>query len=125
MSVGEQAYVFAWMTACGVALGAAYDVLGAMRRILRAGSILTGLLDMLYGLGCGAVVVVLALYLCVEAYRLYVLLGIGAGMGIYAGLIGIPVRILASHIRKSVKKSRMMEEKYQNDAGECEDPANN
>lgn len=124
MSAAEQAYVFAWMTACGAALGAAYDALGAARRVLRAGGVMTGLLDVLYGLGCGAGVIGLALYLRVEAYRLYVLLGVGAGMGLYAGLIGMPVRVLASRIRKSVKKSRMMEEKCQNDAGECKDPAN-
>ena len=117
MTVGEQARVFAAMLACGAALGAFYDGLALVRRMLRAGAVLTGVVDMGYGLCCGAVVAYLALCLRTEAFRMYVLLGAALGVGLYMGVIGMPVRILDAHIRKCVKKSRKMEEKYRDDAG--------
>lgn len=118
MTVREQAYVFALMTACGVALGAVYDALKLARWTLSAGGALTGVLDVLYGLSCGAGVILLALRLGTDAFRLYVFVGAALGMALYAGFIGMPVRILAGHVRKRVKKSRKVEEKCQNDAGE-------
>ncbi|MBR3795041.1 MAG: hypothetical protein IKK34_03280 [Clostridia bacterium] len=124
MTVGEQAYVFAVMTAGGAALGMLYDVLALLRCALRAGGLLNGVLDGVYGLGCGVSAVLLALRMQAEAFRLYVLLGILLGLALYMGMIGAPVRVLAANIRMRVKKSRKMEEKCQNDAGKWETRAN-
>ncbi len=124
MTVREQACVFAAMIAGGAALGVLYDALTLVRRLLRAGAVMTGALDMAYGLCCGAGVVCLALRLRAEAFRLYVLLGAALGIALYMGVIGMPVRILDAHIRRNVKKSRKVEEKCQNDAGKRESRAN-
>lgn len=124
MIVGEQACVFAVMIAGGAALGALYDALALARRLMRAGAVLTGALDMAYGLCCGAGVVSLALFLRTEAFRLYVLLGAAWGIMLYMCVIGMPVRILDRRIRECVKKSRKVEEKCQNDAGKRGSRAN-
>lgn len=125
VTVGEQACVFAAMLVCGAALGALYDGLALVRRMLRAGAVMTGMLDVSYGLCCGAGVVYLALCLRTEAFRLYVLLGAALGIGLYMSVIGMPVRILDAHIRKCVKKSRKVEDNCQEDAGKWELHANN
>lgn len=125
MTVGEQAVVFAAMTAGGAALGMLYDALALVRRALCAGSVVTGMLDAGYGLCCGAGVAILALCLRAEAFRLYVFLGTALGWVLYMGIIGIPLRILDAGIRRRVKKSRKVEENYQDDAGKRNIRANN
>lgn len=117
MTVEEQAFVFAAMIAGGAGLGMLYDVMALVRRALRAGPAITGIMDAGYGLCCGAGVALLALCLRTEAFRLYVMLGAALGWGLYMGAIGMPVRILDAGIRRRVKKSRKMEENCQNDAG--------
>lgn len=125
MTVGEQARVFAAMIACGAVLGVLYDVMALLRRMMRAGPVLTGALDLLYGFCCGAGVVLFSLRMQAEAFRLYVLSGAALGLAVYFGTIGIFVRILDVRIRRYVKKSRKMEEKCQNDAGKWNSRANN
>lgn len=124
MTVGEQAIVFAAMTAGGAALGALYDVLALARRALHAGPVITGMLDTGYGIACGAGASLLALCLRTEAFRLYVMLGMVLGWTLYMAVIGLPVRYLDAGIRTRVKKSRKVEENYQDDAGKRNARAN-
>ena len=104
MTVEQQARALAAMVACGAALGAACDVLGLLRRALRAGRVLTGAIDLLWGVLAALSVVLVGLRLQIDLLRAYVLAGVLAGMGVYALLIGLPGRRLAQAIQGRMKK---------------------
>ena len=104
MTVERQALALAAMIACGAVLGAAYDVLGLLRRALRAGPVLTGALDMLWGALGAAAAICVGLWLQIDLLRAYVLCGMLAGMGVYTLIVGLPVRRLARAVRAGVKK---------------------
>lgn len=124
MIVREQALVFAAMGLCGFALGALYDLLGGLRRLLRAGQAITGALDVLFGLAFAAGVTAAALRLHTEAFRLYTLLGTALGMVLYAAAVGMPVRILYGAVERCVKKSKKRTEKSGTLAGKWKTGAN-
>ena len=109
MTVAQQAQALAAMVACGAALGAACDMLGLLRRALRAGAVLTGLIDLLWGVLGALAVVIVGLRLHIDLLRAYVLAGVLAGMGVYVLLIGFPVRRLAQAVRARVKKDEKEE----------------
>lgn len=103
MTAQEQGRVFLAMMLCGVLLGAADTLLGLLRR----GKALTALLDMLLGLLAALGVVLTALVMQCEAFRLYTLLGVAAGWLLYGGTIGTLVRVLKekmNNMADSVKK---------------------
>ena len=108
MTPAEQARAFLAMALCGGLLGAAYDLLGIVRR----GPWRTALADVAFGLCTALGVIATALVLRCEAFRLYVLLGVLAGFGLYTCSWGIFVRFLtkrvgglAQKVEKKAKKS--------------------
>lgn len=109
MTVERQALALAAMVACGAALGAAYDVLGLLRRALRAGPVMTAALDMLWGAMGAAAAVCVGLWLQIDLLRAYVLCGVLAGVGVYALMVGLPVRRLARAVRSGMKKGEKEE----------------
>ena len=111
MTVEQQARALAAMVACGAALGAVCDVLGLLRRALRAGRLLTGVLDLLWGVLGALAVVLIGLRLQIDLLRAYVLAGVLAGMGVYALLVGLPVRRLARAVHGRMKKDEKGEKK--------------
>lgn len=118
MTVEQQAQALTAMVACGAALGAVCDLLGPLRRALRAGAVLTGVLDLLWGVLGALAVVLVGLRLQIDLLRAYVLAGVLAGMGAYALLVALPVRRLARALcsgrkngekeKKSAKQGRKM-----------------
>lgn len=102
MTVSEQARAFLTMALCGALLGAAYDALGVLRR----GRFLTAAADLLLGLLAAAAVIAAALMLRCDAYRLYTLLGIGAGFALYQCSIGTAVRFLKGKLKRLSKKEK-------------------
>ena len=105
MTVEQQARALAAMVACGAALGAACDLLGLLRRALRAGRVLTAMLDLLWGVLSAAAVVTVGLWLRIDVLRGYVLAGVAAGIGAYALLAGLPARRMARTICEMRKKT--------------------
>ena len=87
---------------CGALLGAVYDALGALRR----GRLLTAAADLLFGVLAAAAVIAAALVLRCDAYRLYTLLGVGAGFALYQCSIGTTVRFLKGRFRKLSEKEK-------------------
>ena len=63
MSTAQQAQNFLTMAVVGVLLGAAYDALMLLRRGIGAGRIITGALDVFYGVFCAAGITAAALFL--------------------------------------------------------------
>ena len=102
MTVGEQARAFLAMALCGALLGAVHDVLG----VLRHGRLLTAAADLLFGLLAAAGVIAAALTLRCDAFRLYTLVGVGAGFALYQGSIGTIVRYLKGRFRKLSEKAK-------------------
>lgn len=102
MTVMDQARAFLAMALCGALLGAVYDALGALRR----GRLLTAAADLLFGVLAAAAVIAAALALRCGAYRLYTLLGVGAGFALYQCSIGTTVRFLKGRFRKLSEKAK-------------------
>lgn len=112
MTVADQARVFLAMTLCGAALGALYDVLSPLRR-----GVLTGAADLLFGALCALGMVLAALIMEAEPFRLYAFAGALLGGALYAASIGTIVRKVSGAVRKRRKKRRNLDEKRQIDAG--------
>ncbi len=76
------------MVLAGVALGLCFDTYRVIRRILRPGWMATALGDLIFGLACG---LILAAALVVGNWiqlRLYVFVGVLAGLALYLELAG-------------------------------------
>ena len=99
MTVMEQARVFGAMGICGAALGAVYDVL---RLILRGGFM--PVLDLALGVAAAAGMILTALMLETEAFRLYAFAGVLLGIGLYMLTIGAIIRKMSGVVRNFVKK---------------------
>ena len=102
MTVTDQARAFLAMALCGALLGAVYDALGALRR----GRLLAAAADLLFGVLAAAAVIAAALALRCDAYRLYTLLGVGAGFVLYQCSIGTTVRFLKGRFKKLSEKAK-------------------
>jgi len=103
----EQARAFGVMALCGVCLGAAYDLLGPLRRVTG----LCAITDLLFGLCCAAGMIQAALFLRCDAFRLYAFAGVGCGMALYGTTLGALLRYAGRHVRKRIQKR---EEKWKN-----------
>ena len=104
MTVEQQIRALCAMTAGGFALGALFDAMTLLRRVLSAGRLLTGMMDLFYGVCCALCIILTALALRIDPYRLYVFAGFALGMGIYATTIGTFVRIIQKRVKKLSEK---------------------
>lgn len=78
-----QSQVFLSMMYAGLAIGAWYDVLGFVRRVLEAGKPLTAALDGVFALGVAVMLVTAMLLVNGGEMRMFCLLGAGCGVVIY------------------------------------------
>lgn len=112
-SPAQQAEVFCGMMLCGGGMGAAYDLLAAVRQFGRAGRWTTGALDLLWGIFCAAGIIAAGLQLQTEVFRWYVFAAAAAGVGLYALTIGAVVRWLGRRCMKLSKKVKKGEKRAQ------------
>ena len=82
-----QAGIFLAMVYAGLVVGLLYDGARLARRLLAAGTVITGIVDLLFWLGAGAVVSVALALRGEDAVRLYALAGCACGAVLY--LLGI------------------------------------
>jgi len=101
MTPQEQAHVFAAMLCCGACMGTVYDLLSPVRHTKG----LCGVGDLLFGVLCAAGIIVTALTMQTEAFRLYVFAGAGLGFGAYMLTVGLMLRRLAHGIGHLRRKS--------------------
>lgn len=113
MTVQEQGRAFLAMMLCGVLLGAAYDMLGLLRR----GRLLTAAADLAFGPLAALGVICAALYLQCEAFRLYTLLGAAVGFTIYFCTIGTFVRFVGAKMKDVCGNLRNLSKNVGNPAG--------
>lgn len=100
MSISQQAVVLAHMMLCGAAVGLMHDLLA----LVRCGQVMTAAADLLLAPVGAISVIVAALALRCEAFRLYVFLGFAAGWAIYSFSLGTIVRFLMKGFTKMSKK---------------------
>ena len=105
MTVEQQLRALCAMTAGGFALGALFDAMTLLRRVLSAGRLLTGMMDLFYGVCCALCIILTALALRIDPYRLYVFAGLALVMGLYGITMGTLVRIVQRRVLFFVKKS--------------------
>ena len=79
-----QARAFLGMSLAGVALGLLYDGLHLCKRIFAAGALMSGMLDMVYGLLLALILAVAVILVNDGQLRSYLLLGTGCGALLYA-----------------------------------------
>lgn len=99
-----QIYVFLWMVGAGLAAGALYALFAAIRRLLCAGFWLTLLMDALFGLGAGLILIASSLVASYGQLRLYELLGAVAGFALFQAGITPPVRSLAAGMLRILRR---------------------
>lgn len=112
----EQARAFAAMAACGVISGAIYDAGMLFRRMTGAGRLAAAVMDILFAVWLSAAVTLAALQLRIDPFRLYVLLGVGAGMALWFATVGYGLRTLldfAGKRRQCVKKRAAADEEVE------------
>jgi len=100
MTPAEQARAFAAMLCCGACLGVLYDLLGPLRRIKG----MCAMMDMLFGLFCAAGMILTALHLQCDPFRLYAFIGMACGMALYGVTAGAGIRKLSAMVRKRIVK---------------------
>lgn len=105
-SPAEQARVLLAMALSGAGLAAVYDVLRLMHRVLLPGRIAGGALDAVFGVLCAAGIVLTALFLRVDAFRWYTLLGALLGMGVYRTGAGALMRSIGMAAGRLCEKIR-------------------
>lgn len=99
-----QGSVFLWMLLAGMIIGLLYDFFRLLRCLLRAGAVLTLLLDVLWGACAGAVLAAMLVIANRGQMRLYVLLAVLSGAGLYWAAASRPALLLANGLRRLVKK---------------------
>ena len=90
MTVAEQASAFAAMMLCGAGVGAAHDLLAVCRK----NTAWTALADLTLGMIAAMGVIAAGLALRCDPFRLYAILGVAVGWGIYRFTLGTIIRIL-------------------------------
>ena len=106
----EHAKVFAAMLCCGISLGVLYDLLGAIRR-LRGMCAVT---DMLFGVFCALGMILTALHLQIDPFRLYAFAGTFCGIMLYGLTAGVLIRRIMAMMGERMEK---WEEKCKKRAG--------
>ena len=80
------------MALLGAGLAAVYDLLCGLRRMLRAGRVMTAALDLAFGALCAAGIIAAGLMLQEQITRGYLHAGTLCGAALYAGTAGTAVR---------------------------------
>lgn len=96
----EHAKVFTAMLCCGISLGVLYDLLGTIRR-LRGMCAVT---DVLFGVFCALGMILTALHLQVDPFRLYAFAGTFCGIMLYGLTAGALIRKMMAMIGVRMEK---------------------
>lgn len=90
-----QIYVFIWMVAAGILIGAWYALLNALRRLLCAGRWLTLLIDLAFGVGAAALFILALVTGNYGQVRFYVVMGAILGFALFSMGIYLPIKWMA------------------------------
>ena len=110
----EHAKVFAAMLCCGISLGVLYDLLGAIRRL----GGMCAVTDVLFGVFCALGMILTALYLQVDPFRMYAFAGTFCGIMLYGLTAGALIRRMMAMIGARMEKWKEKCKKRAGAAGE-------
>ena len=113
MTPTEQARAFTAMLCCGACLGVLYDLLAPLRRIRG----MCTAMDVFFGVCCAAGMILTALRLRCDPFRLYMFAGILCGMILYGMTVGAGIRRISAMVRKKTAKNREKYKKRSESAG--------
>lgn len=100
----RQGGVFLAMLYGGLAAGIVYDLARGVRRLLHAGPVLTGVLDLLFGvLACLPAALLVAAF-SREGLRAYMLLGMACGLLLYLAGVSRLLRFLGRTLCGAVRR---------------------
>ena len=100
----RQGGVFLAMLYGGLAVGIVYDLTRGVRRLLHAGPVLTGVLDLLFGaLSCLPAALLVAAF-SREGLRAYMLLGMACGLLLYLAGVSRLLRFLGRMLCGAVRR---------------------
>jgi spore cortex biosynthesis protein YabQ len=94
--VAHQGVAFLYCAYVGMLLGVAFDTLSFVRRMIRAGKLVTALFDLFFWLLCSAAALYVLFVLSSGQVRVFLLAGMAAGGGLYAA----GIHPILSSIRK-------------------------
>lgn len=89
-----QVYIFVWMIAAGLIIGAWYTLMAAVRRLLQAGFWLGLIADIGFGIGAAAIFCAFIVAANYGRVRLFAVLGVLIGCGLFAAGLWPPIRAL-------------------------------
>ena len=113
MTPAEQARAFTAMLFCGVCLGGIYDLLSPLRSVKG----MCTMTDMLYGLPCAAGMILTALDLQADPFRLYAFGGTVCGIVLYGMTAGAGIRKIMAMMRRRFTVRKEKYKKRQGTAG--------
>lgn len=94
-----QIYVFLWMAASGVIIGAWYMALAGLRKLLQAGFWLSLVSDIAFGAGAACIFLYFLIAANYGRMRLFTLLGAVVGICLFAFGLYPPVSMLLSMVK--------------------------
>lgn len=100
----NQARLFVWMMAAGVAMGAWYLLTALLRRFVRAGFWLSLGCDLLFALGSAALFMAALIAANYGQARLFEILGFLLGAALFGAGMALPLRAPARRLRQRVLK---------------------
>lgn len=103
-----QPQMFLWMTLSGMLAAAWYAVISAVRRLMRAGRLLSLLADSVFSLGLAAILIAFFLLGSYGQFRLYGLIGSACGFALFYFSLMQPLNaalgVLSKHLRSFAAK---------------------
>lgn len=105
MTLQVQYLTLLLMAACGLGLGASFDIIGVTTREFRAGRWIRSLLDMFYWAAATWIVFRVLLYANDGQVRAFIFVGLALGVLLYALLLGRLVRRITGAAIRLVKRS--------------------
>lgn len=100
-----QIYVFLWMVPAGFVIGALYDIFRLIRRLLRAGTALSLLLDLTWGALSGAAFACMLVTANRGVPRLYTAVAAAIGCALYAAAVSEPAARAAGRLAALSKRA--------------------
>ena len=99
-----QGWVFLWMTAAGVAIGAWYALLAGLRRLLDAGLWLSLAADITFGAGAAAIFCAALVAANYGRPRLFAVLATALGFALFAAGVYPPGRRIARASGRGIRR---------------------
>ena len=101
----DQGWIFLLMLAAGVGLGALWDLLALLRRLLEAGFFLSLIADVFLGLGSAAILIIAMVRANYGQPRAYMFAAAGLGAVLYGIAVARPLHALLRAMKRLSRRA--------------------